>query len=268
MTNLSSGTKAGRTIALLIVTIAIAAAPATAADVGWVAAVEGTAEVQRGGSWSGLTQGAILQLGDHVRTAAASRAKLLFQDDSVLTLGESAELVVDESVAGGAPTTSFSLLLGKMRAVVNERYSASGAKFEVKTPTAIAGVRGTSFIAGYDKDKDETQVVGLEHTTAVRGLVEGAGAKEVLLGPGQSTTVGRGKLPVRPVTLPAAAVDGFTRETTTADRGQDAATPGAADPRLPRRPGERDGSPEGRVIDQPVDLLRKRPVPPPPPPVN
>jgi hypothetical protein len=267
MTNTSHGTKAGRTIALLIMTAAIAAAPAAAADVGWVAAIEGTAEVQRGGSWSGLTQGAILQLGDHVRTAAASRAKLLFQDDSVLTLGESAELVVDESVAGGAPTTSFSLLLGKMRAVVNERYSAAGAKFEVKTPTAIAGVRGTSFVAGYDKNKDETLVVGIEDTTAVRSLAQGAG-NEVLLWPGQSTVVGRGKVPTRPVTLPASAIDGLTRETTTADRGKDAGTPGAADPRLPRRPGERDGSPEGRVIDQPVDLLRNRPVPPPPPPVR
>jgi hypothetical protein len=124
-----------------------------------------------------LAQGDVVQLGDHVRTAAASRVKLLFRDDSVMTLAERSELVVDEQVAGAAPTSSFTLLLGKVRAIVNDRYSAKGAEFEVKSPTAIAGVRGTSFIAGYDQGRDETQVVGLEHTSgAARPIRTAAGA--------------------------------------------------------------------------------------------
>jgi len=269
MDNASHRHGSGRVIVLLLVATLMVARAAAAEEVGWVAALEGTAEMQRGGAWSGLTQGAALELGDHVRTAAASRVKLLFRDDSVLSLAERSELVIDEQVAGAAPQAGYSLLLGKMRAIVTDRYSASGANFEVKSPTAIAGVRGTSFIAGYDKDKDETQVVGIESVTVVRGLADVSGAKQVKLGPGQSTTVGRGRAPSLPVRLPAAAVQSLTAETSAGERGAKAGEPKtAADPRLPRRPGERDGSQEGRVIDQPVQQLRRQGVPPPPPPVG
>jgi hypothetical protein len=253
---------------LLVMATLFVARVAAAEDVGWVATLEGTAEVQRSGTWSGLVQGAALQLGDHVRTAAASRVKLLFRDDSVLTLAERSELVVDEQVAGAAPQAGFSLLLGKMRAIVTDQYSATGAKFEVKSPTAIAGVRGTSFVAGYDRDKDETQVVGLESTTVVRGATDTTGAKQVKLGPGQSTTVGRGRAPSLPVTLPAGAIQSLTTETTAGESGKAGTAQGAADPRLPRRPGQRDGSQEGRVIDQPLNVIKKGPVAPPPPPVH
>jgi hypothetical protein len=267
MTHTSNRPEARRTIVLLVMAMLAVARVALAEDVGWVAAVDGTAEVQRGGAWTALAQGATVQLGDHVRTAAASRLKLLFRDDSVVTLGERSELVIDAQMAGAAPSSSFSLMLGKMRAVVADRYGASGAKFEVKSPTAIAGVRGTSFFASYDKDRDETQVVGLESITAVRGVADTTAAREVKLGPGMSTIIGRGKTPSLPVKLPGAEIQSLTTQTSTQAKGPGDAK-GAADPRLPRQPGARDGSPEGRVVDQPVELLRQRGVQPPPPPVR
>ena len=257
----------GRAIALLLMATLLVARAAAAEDVGAVAALEGTAEVQRGGTWSALAPGASVQLGDHVRTAAASRLKLLFRDDSVLNLAERSELVIDEQVAGAAPTSSFSLLLGKVRAVVNDRYSAKGAAFEVKSPTAIAGVRGTSFIAGYDQSRDETQIVGLEHTTVVRGVADPNGTKQVKVGPGQSTTIGRGKMPTLPIKLPASAIRVLTGETATANGGgKRAGAPNTTgEPRTPRRIGERVESPQGRVVDQPVGVIKKGVTPPPPP---
>jgi len=103
MTYASQARGSSRMAVLLVMATLFVARAAAAEDVGWVATLEGTAEVQRSGTWSGLAQGAALQLGDHVRTAAASRVKLLFRDDSVLTLAERSELVVDEQVAGAAP---------------------------------------------------------------------------------------------------------------------------------------------------------------------
>jgi len=270
MTQTSRNPWASRTIVLLSMTLLLSIARVAAAeDVGWVAALEGTVEVQRGGAWGPLAQGDVVQLGDHVRTAVASRAKLLFRDDSVMTLAERSELVVDEQVAGAAPTSSFTLLLGKVRAIVNDRYSAKGAEFEVKSPTAIAGVRGTSFIAGYDQGRDETQVVGLEHTTAVQSAADPAGGKKVLVGPGQSTTIRRGSMPSRPIRLPDASVRTLTGETSLASQGKHAGAPNTtAEPRVPRRPGERAESQQGRVVDQPLPVIKATPVPPPPPPVR
>ncbi|HWP64515.1 MAG TPA: FecR family protein [Candidatus Limnocylindria bacterium] len=269
MTHASIARWSSRASVLLVSAMLLVARPAAAEDVGWVAALEGTAEAQRGGQWIPLAQGAAVQLGDHVRTGAASRMKLLFRDDSVLTLAERSELVIDEQVAGAAPTTSFSLLLGKVRAIVTDRYSARGAAFEVRSPTAIAGVRGTSFIAGYDGDRDETQVVGLESITVVRGLVDTTGTRQVRVGPGQSTIVRRGAVPSSPVKLPASAVRVLTGETTASvQRRSDGGANIVAEPRLPRHPGERTGSQEGRVVDQPLPVIRKGPIAPPPPPVR
>jgi hypothetical protein len=247
-----------------MVLVLVAAVPARAAEVaGWVAALEGSAERLRTGAWSALASGDELQMGDHVRTPAGSRAKLLFRDDSVLTLAESSELVIDEQVAGAAPVSTFSLLLGQVRAIVTDRYGATGARFEMKSPTAIAGVRGTSFLAGYDRAKDETLVVGLESTTVVRALA--AKAREVRLGPGQATTVRRGAAPTQPRRLPESVVRSLTAATSTRERGGDAKTSGGApDPRAPTRPGERARSPEEREVDQGINP-RKRVSPPPPP---
>ena len=268
MTHAPTNRGLGRALVLLLMASFVMVRAAAAQDVGWVAALEGTAEVQRGGNWAALAQGGAVQLGDHVRTAAGSRVKLLFRDDSVLTLGERSEIVIDEQVAGEAPTTTFSLLLGKVRALVSDRYSAKGAEFEVKSPTAIAGVRGTSFLAGYDQSKDETQVVGLEHTTAVRSVLDAVGAKGVLVGPGQSTTVGRGKMPSVPTKLPQTTIQSLTSQTTAGGDGKGAGAPKTqGEPRLPGDAGDRAGSPEGRTVNQPGSA-GKGPLLPPPPPVG
>ena len=76
---------------------------------------------------------------DTVSTGDASRAKLLFVDDSVLTMGEKSKVIIKEFVyskeKGGK--SIFNLIDGKMKSVVGK------AGFEVLTPTAVAAARGT-----------------------------------------------------------------------------------------------------------------------------
>jgi len=251
---------------------------ARAADeIGWVADLEGTLEVRHAGTdaWTPLAAGAALQGGDRLRTGAGSRAKLLLRDDSVLNLAPASEISLDQQVAAPAPVAKISMLAGKLRAVVTERYGAPGATYEVETPTAVAGVRGTSFVASYDAAQDETLVVGLVDVTTVRALADASGARRVRLGPGQETRVRRGAYPTRPSRIPDAALRNLMSSTTVkrgGGGGGGAAAGGGrnsvAEPRLPTETGERAGSPENRTIDQPVDLLKQRGgVPPPPPPV-
>ena len=76
---------------------------------------------------------------DTVSTGDAARAKLLFVDDSVLTMGEKSKVIIKEFVyskeKGGK--SIFNLIDGKMKSVVGK------AGFEVLTPTAVAAARGT-----------------------------------------------------------------------------------------------------------------------------
>ncbi len=247
-----------------------------AEPVGSVAALEGHADVLHPGAADrvALAAGDAVLLGDRLRTHADAKLKLAFRDESVLTLAASSELAVTEQVAGAAaPVSRFSLLVGTLRAVVTERYGQPGARFEVETPTAIAGVRGTGFLATYDAAADETVVVGLFDTTRVRALADARGTgHEVLLGPGDVTRVPRGALPVRPTRMPENTLRGLDAATTVLpalgpggrrSEGTPKATGSAAIPQQKARPQDN--------VDQPVDLLkggpaRRTPPPPPPPP--
>ena len=261
------------TVAILVLLTALGV---RAEEVGAVAEIEGQAEVMRAGAaeWVALKPGDAVQLGDQVRTPAGSKLKLLFRDDSVLTLAPNSHLKVDESVVGTAPVSSFSLFMGAIRAVVTDRYGAQGARFEVETPTAVAGVRGTGFITAYDATRDETTVLGLFDTTGVRSKIDPGGAREVRVGPGQMTTVGRGSYPVRPMVTPENTLRSFTGSTEVRGGKQGGAQGKGAgqvggDPRIPKRAGQGALSPEGQVdqvVDQPPQQKGGK-VPPPPPPV-
>jgi hypothetical protein len=84
--------------------------------------------------------------GDTLITEKGSRVTLLMQDNSVLTLTAQSKLVLDRAVYNpdqGRRDTKLQLLLGRMRAIVSKL--AGKTSFTVKTPTALAGVRGTDF---------------------------------------------------------------------------------------------------------------------------
>jgi len=265
----------GMIVALLLSSIAPTSGQET---VGSVAALEGRGEVRRRGaeSWVAIAPGDDVLLGDELRTLDDSRMKILFRDDSVLTLAANSQLTVNQQTTTGAPVSYFSLLMGVVRALCTERYSEAGARFELETPTAVAGVRGTGFIATYDGNADETRVVGLFDTTTVRSQVDSAGTQMVELGPGDTTSVMRGRYPHAPTRMPDDVLRGLVGSTEIAAGGAAAGgSPApsraakAADPRLPGRSGTRSTPGERDVVDQPLEILNlpgggKGPPPPPP----
>jgi hypothetical protein len=269
------GATAAALAALLVAATGWAVEP-----VGSVAALEGRAEVQHADStaWAALAAGDGVFVADHIRTLEDSRLKLLFRDDSVLTLAASSELTVDEQAGAAAvPASRFELLFGTLKALVTERYSQPQAKFELETPTAIAGVRGTGFIATYDQRADETLIVGLFDTTLVRAVNDPKAAREVRLGPGESTRVRRGAYPLEPTRLPAGTLRGLDQATSVGPGkgGGGSSLPSAKtlhrstpEPRLPTSPGE-GNAPQQGTVDQPLQQLERSPrgVAPPPPPV-
>jgi hypothetical protein len=267
-----------RPAAALVLLLACASIARGQEKVGSAAALEGKAEVLHRGAtaWLPLAAGDPVFVGDQVRTLADSKLKIVFQEDSVLSLAASSTLAVTEQTAAPAPVSSFSLLLGTLKAIVTERYSEPRARFEVETPTAIAGVRGTGFIATYDPAKDETLVVGLYDTTRVRSTSDAKGAHAVDLGPGKATRVRRGQFPLSPKTLPEDQLHGLegatglasggtspTHELAPAHRGADA---NETEAKKPLRSGDKAITHEGQVIPHiPTTDTGKKPPPPPPP---
>jgi hypothetical protein len=252
---------------------------------GTVATLQGRADAQPGGqaTWRPLATGKDVFVGERVRTAEASRVKLLMRDDSVLTLGPKSELVIDQLVVrDGGGTSRLGAVVGAVRAVVTDRYGTTGSSFEVKTPTAVAGVRGTGFVALIDEDGKRTRVIGLYDVTWVRSVTDAAGRREVRLGPGQITEVVAGGLPTKPRDLTKSQQEALVASTIVAPSVPEGGTPGAAPPGEAGVPDEGSGDagdpatpgpPGGPVfqrpdaaIDQPLDRLRQPREPPPPPP--
>ena len=108
-------------------------------EVGTIVAIRGKAFIQRGDNSFEAGVKDDLLMKDTVSTREASRAKMLFIDDSVLTIGENSRVVIEEVIYSKHKMgrSVFSLVEGKMRSVVGK------TQFEIHTPTAVAAARGT-----------------------------------------------------------------------------------------------------------------------------
>lgn len=153
---------------LIVLATASAAwsAPAPSAEVGSIVNLKGSATIERPGQRLDAKLNDKLQLQDTVSTGAGARVKMLFLDESILTLAPNSKVSMMEFVYGreGGGITIFNLIEGKMRTVVGKN------RFEVHTSTTIAAARGTviEFEVGILKGKHFTRVRCLEGTVEVR----------------------------------------------------------------------------------------------------
>ena len=156
-------------LALLIV-LAMAggawAAAAPGSEVGSIVNLKGGATIERGGQTLDAKLNDKLQLQDTISTGAGARAKLLFLDESILTLAPNSKVNMKEFIykREGGGTTIFNLIEGKMRTVVGKN------SFEVHTSTTIAAARGTviEFEVGMLNGKPYTRVICLEGRVEIR----------------------------------------------------------------------------------------------------
>lgn len=130
-----------------------------------LAHVEGDA--QSGGQ--PLRKGATLSAGDELKTGKDGYVTIKLADGSTLALQPGSTLAVD-TVKKTALTPSsdalFTLKNGRVEASVQKR-SASGSRFEVRTPIAVAAVRGTRFRVATDEEKRTSTSEVIEGNVAV-----------------------------------------------------------------------------------------------------
>ena len=184
----------------LLVALLLLASPVVAQEVGTIAEMDGTADVGRGGAWVPAAIGAPIQQGDQLRTGKPGRLKVVFQDDSVLSITEDSLVKVNEQVFdpnASKARSYFDLVRGKLNSIVSDYYGRPGATYEVKTATAVAGVRGTEFSVSYDPDDETTEVLGFSGKVQVRSLLDPTGPG-VIITANEATTVAEGRLPTPP----------------------------------------------------------------------
>ncbi|TGK06160.1 lipoprotein LipL45 [Leptospira fletcheri] len=115
--------------------------------------------------------GASLKSGDKLVTKAKAKVDIQFADGSAIRISENSQLEFATLAlnAKGNTDTRLALVSGKVFAKVNK--ASKDDQFSVITPTAIAGVRGTSFLV--DRTKPDKSVIKvLEGSVAVSPRVK------------------------------------------------------------------------------------------------
>lgn len=125
-----------------------------------------------------------MSYGDHVRAAADSVAQIVLSDrGAVLVRGDSSF-----TLSGDADHTLLNFRFGEFLIGLRKAL-LSTQSFEVRTPAAVAAVRGTLFWGKSDETKTTTYA-GFGHTIAVT-----ARGQTVLVHAGEKTTVAFGQAP-------------------------------------------------------------------------
>lgn len=122
--------------------------------VGRFTQTEGKVDILRGGELPAVSvkKGDQVFVKDIVRTKSDSKAEILFSDGNVLRLAQRTRIDISEYTTEGANSKEvIKLPRGKVEAVIEKKAAQRVAvapqsnHFEIHTPNAVAGVRGTKF---------------------------------------------------------------------------------------------------------------------------
>jgi hypothetical protein len=102
----------------------------------------------RSGEWTAAKDGRVILPGDEVKTSPGSSVEVMLSGGKVgrVEIQGGSLFRIDKAgtdVATGDKTTVLGLALGKI--LVEAKSLTGNSKFEVRTPTAITGARGTVF---------------------------------------------------------------------------------------------------------------------------
>lgn len=120
-----------------------------------------------GGSEQTAAEGQSVSAGTQIRTGENGRAAVAFEDGSELRLEPGSQLVLSPHKRNKAEKNSVVLFFGRLWSKVTGS-SGGGRNYEVKTPNAVCGVRGTEFVTAVGDD-GSARVRVSEGTVGVAG---------------------------------------------------------------------------------------------------
>lgn len=147
----------------------------------YIAEMFGTVEIQMPGenTWESAVVGSTLIDGDSVRTRTDSKAKIVFEDGSIIILGPDSVL----KMKGNEESTWWDLLLMRGKFFIQEILHLRIRR--VYTPTVVVAVRGTEFTVEVAED-NATTITVFEGAVEVQDIVSGS---SVFLEANQTLTV-------------------------------------------------------------------------------
>lgn len=198
-----------------------------------------------------------IYVGETVVTNTDSRAKIIMSDRNVLNILPNTKMKIEKySSAVGAKEVQLNLIEGKVRSNVGEKYDNKSSKFEIRTATAVAGVRGTEFITSYDPATRVTEVLTIHGQVIFKALgigVEDSSSSEVIINK-QERSEQKGKSnPSKPAKVPKKDFEEIRKDSNVSGEkkavgpGREAAPVGSESPVIDEGPTATDPSIGGTV---------------------
>ena len=154
------------------------------ADIGSVTESTGTAIVKRGKDTIQVVKGTEIKTNDRVETKNG-RVKIVFKDDTNVTVTESSSLVIDDFVydpKSGAGKLGLKAAAGTVR-YVSGSIAKDPKNVKINTPTAAIAVRGTDFVMAVSETGSSMIMLmptcEIEQGINLKGLSCGSGAIDV-----------------------------------------------------------------------------------------
>ena len=186
-------------VAFVVAAIAVPpdayAAAAAAQHAGNISLILPKVELVRGAQNIAVQPPVPVYWGDVVNTGHMARARVKLDDGSVLNVGSDSSLTVVKHDAS-QQQTQIDVTYGELRTKV-VHLTKPGAKFQVRTPTGVAGVVGTDFYIAYNNSI--TRLVVFQGTVKFCNLA----GQCVMVSAGQMSSIrDRDALPDPPIVAP------------------------------------------------------------------
>jgi hypothetical protein len=154
------------------------------AEIGSVTEASGTAIIKRGKDTIQIAKGTLIETNDKIETKNG-KVKIVFKDDTNVTVTESSSLVIDDFVydpKSGAGKLGLKAAAGTVR-YVSGSIAKDPKNVKINTPTAAIAVRGTDFVMAVSETGGSMIMLmptcEIEQNVNLKGLSCGSGAIDV-----------------------------------------------------------------------------------------
>jgi len=154
------------------------------AEIGSVTESSGTAIIKRGKDTIQVAKGTLIETNDKIETKNG-KVKIVFKDDTNVTVTESSSLIIDDFVydpKSGAGKLGLKAAAGTVR-YVSGSIAKDPKNVKINTPTAAITVRGTDFVMAVSETGGSMIMLmprcEIEQNVNLKGLTCGSGAIDV-----------------------------------------------------------------------------------------
>ena len=152
--------------------------------------------------------------GDTLVTGPKSTTKVLFDDNTILSVSENTELQITDYIYDrrkAKRTTVFTMALGRVKALVADFYAATDSRFEIHTPSAVAAARGTGMVVWiirpgaaqrFGAAQTKARIIRVQENGVATGIASIDGTVQVTNPLGQSVTLFTGTFTIVQPALP------------------------------------------------------------------